>query len=287
MSDKFGSVPFFYSVREGGASVVRGKRMLKVHAMTKEQEGYIELLTEALRRFYKEDADVLFKAAERSVCECTMVGCISRYVWCKRNSGGFDFLLPDVDVEYNKFSGPESENAKKELVASGECGVKTQNKCEEYDECWKKIDDYKRNKCLRKCRCVDCKKVRPRYKFRPDMIIHRRGAPTGADNGLMVEFKKGEKVGNDQLEAIAFDLAKLRYCTCGSASFKYKIGAFVFLRETQADVFMFVRRKVVEAFSVTGMGRVELDVSKVQCDPLQRILKDITGSRCIEGASYA
>ena len=29
------------------------------------------------------------------------------------------------------------------------------------------------------------------------------------------------------------------------------------------------------SFSVTGMGRVELDVPMVQCDPLRKLLKDI------------
>ena len=80
-----------------------------------EQNGYVRLLINALQQFYENDVNDLFEDEVDSIGECAMVGCISRYVWCGRNCGKFDYLLPDVDIEYNKDHKPDSEVWKRSL----------------------------------------------------------------------------------------------------------------------------------------------------------------------------
>ena len=244
-------------------------------SFSKEQKGYVCLLVNALQRFYDKDAEDLFKGEDDSIGECAMVGCISRYVWCGRNCGKYDYLLPDVDIEYNKDHKPDSEVAEKILVAPTECWEDPQHKnCGAYEKCWKEIDDYKKERCNRhqKCKGANCEK--PPYKIRPDLIIHSRGPSSDENNGMIVEFKKCEVSKYEKTEEIAFDLAKIRYCTCEFAHYKYKVGAFVLLKKTQADVFIFAKHKFAGAFSVTAKGRAEVDVTQSTYEPLKKLAED-------------
>lgn len=239
-----------------------------------EQNGYVRLLINALQQFYENDVNDLFEDEVDSIGECAMVGCISRYVWCGRNCGKYDYLLPDVDVEYNKDHESDSKVVEKILVAPTECwDVSLHKECED-KKCWKEIDEYKKNRCKRhqECKGADCEK--PPYKFRPDLIIHRRGPSSDENNGMIVEFKKCEALKCERTEEIAFDLAKIRYCTCEFAHYKYKVGAFVLLKKTQADVFLFAKHKFAGAFSVTAKGRAEVDVTQSKYEPLKKLAED-------------
>ena len=240
-----------------------------------EQNGYVRLLINALQRFYENDARDLFEGKDDLIGECAMVGCISRYVWCGRNCGKFDYLLPDVDIEYNKDHEPDSKVVEKNLVAPPECWDGPLHKqCEGFEMCWKEIDEYKKDRCKRhqKCKGSDCEK--PPYKFRPDLIIPRRGPSLVENIGVIIEFKKCEVSKCEKTEEIAFDLAKIRYCTCEDAHYKYKVGVFVLLKKTQADVFIFAKHKFAGAFSVTAKGRAEVDVTQSEYEPLKKLAED-------------
>ena len=210
---------------------------------------YKRLLEDALSMFYKEDAKELFDG--NPVDERAMVGCIARYVWCGRQSDRYKELLPHVDVEYNKM-GPSGKALIKAFDRVFEC----EGNCPEsrYKECGSLIQSRINAKCpcSPSCREVDCAKRK--YKFRPDLIVHKRGT-RGADdgNGMIVEFKKDGADDGD----IAFDHAKIRFCTCGRSEFRYRIGAFVLLKCDSADVQIYVDgQKLGAGFRVDGTKEV-------------------------------
>ena len=208
---------------------------------------YKELLKDALNRFYKEDAKELFDA--NPVDERAMVGCIARYVWCGRQSDRYKTLLPHVDVEYNKKHTPNDGALVKafELVS----GCKGACRKSRYKYCGNLIQSRINDRCRYSSSCcaVDCSKHL--YRFRPDLIVHTRGpdGDMGYGNGMIVEFKKDGANDGD----IAFDCAKIRYCTCRRAEFRYQIGAFVLLKRDSAAVQIFVDgQKSGGSFRVDG-----------------------------------
>lgn len=219
---------------------------------------YKELLEDALNRFYKDDAKELFDG--NPVDERAMVGCIARYVWCGRQSDRYKALLPHVDVEYNKMGSSEAA-----LIKAFGRVFECESKCPEsrYKECGSLIQSRINAKCpcSPSCREVDCAKRK--YKFRPDLIVHERGI-WGADdgNGMIVEFKKDGADDGD----IAFDHAKIRFCTCGHSEFRYRIGAFVLLKRDSADVQIFVDgQKSGDSFRVDGTKAGEWCCRAVDC----------------------
>ena len=205
---------------------------------------YIALLVNALSLFYKNDAKALFTG--RHVHEQAMVGCISRYVWCLRKSRScFSSLLPDVDVEYDKVRGG--------VLKAFAALIDHKESCSQYYSLCggiicnsEQIDDTCNDE-----KCKSCELKNESKRFRPDLIVHKRNEDL---NGLVVEFKKG---GDGKLEDVRFDMAKLRACTCMKNDFKYDVGAFVLLEETQAHIKVFLDRKVVSWFKVNGDGRCE------------------------------
>ena len=78
--------------------------------------------------------------------------------------------------------------------------------------------------------------------------MHQRGDLI--QNSLVIEFKKRSRDAK-------LDIAKLRYCTCDNGAFKYKVGAFVQLEETQAHIKIFIDGKVDSWFKVNDEGRCE------------------------------
>ena len=200
---------------------------------------YIKLLTDALSLFYENDAKDLF--SDKIVHEQAMVGCIARYVWCLRKSRScFSSLLQDVDVEYDKVRGGDPKAFAALIDHKESCS-------QYYSLCGDIIcsDEH----CDEKCKSCDLKNKSKR--FRPDLIVHKRNEDL---NGLVVEFKKG---GDGKLEDVRFDMAKLRACTCMKNDFKYDVGAFVLLEETQAHIKVFIDRKVVSWFKVNNEGQCE------------------------------
>lgn len=219
---------------------------------------YKELLEDALSRFYKEDAEELFD--DNPVDEWAMVGCIARYVWCGRQCDKYKELLQHVDVEYNKMGTSE-----KALIKAFDRVFECEGKCldSRYKECGSLIQSRidANCSCSPSCQKVDCSKHK--YRFRPDLIVHKRGT-RGADdgNGMVVEFKKDGANDGD----IAFDCAKIRYCTCSHAEFRYKIGAFVLLKRDGADVQIFVDgQKSGDSFRVDGTKAGEWCCRAVDC----------------------
>jgi len=207
---------------------------------------YIKLLTDALSLFYVNDAKDLF--SDKIVHEQAMVGCIARYVWCLRKSRScFSSLLQDVDVEYDKVRGGDPK-AFAALIDHKESCSQYYSLCGGIICNGEQIDDTCNDE---KCKSYDLKNEPKR--FRPDLIVHKRN---NNRNGLVVEFKKCGK-GERWLEDVKFDMAKLRACTCMKNDFKYDIGAFVLLEETQAHIKVFIDRKVVSWFKVNNEGRCE------------------------------
>lgn len=203
---------------------------------------YVDLLVEALKLFYKNDADELFKGDP--VDERAMVGCIARYVWWVKQAEKFKGLKTYVDVEYNKMHQPNIGAMVKAFDQVADCmrAEEGSRKCLRYEKCGQMIQARINEKCdfSFECRVVDCSKNL--YRFRPDLIVHERGVPgCEGGNGLIVEFKKEQECKrNEAKEAVAFDLAKVRYCTCKKRDFKYEVGVFVMLRSTKADICVFV-----------------------------------------------
>ena len=202
---------------------------------------YVDLLVKALRLFYKNDAEELFKG--NPVDERAMVGCIARYVWWVKQAK-FKGLKAHVDVEYNKMHRPNIGSWVKAFEQVADCMYAEEGggKCLRYEKCGQMIQARINEKCNYsfECRDVDCAKHF--YRFRPDLIVHERSV-SGCEggNGLIVEFKKEQKSErNEDKEAVAFDLAKVRYCTCLKREFRYKVGAFVMLRSTKADICVFI-----------------------------------------------
>lgn len=231
-------------------------------ALRDKQQGYINLLVGALQRFYQEDADAVF--SESPVDERAMVGCVARYVWCDRHRAVFDNLEPDVDIEYNKWHKTEAELHDKEFKKDPiYC---TNKRCNQHADCWLVIENQKKERCACPLECKDdnCKK---HPKFRPDMIVHKRGSSEGMGNGMIVEFKK-VKSSKDAIEKklseFAFDLAKIRFCTCEHRNFQYKTGAFVILSPEKAFVTIVEKHdeksNPIDEFFVTSRGKSKIDI---------------------------
>lgn len=231
-------------------------------ALRDKQQGYINLLVGALQRFYQEDADAVF--SESPVDERAMVGCVARYVWCDRHRAVFDNLEPDVDIEYNKWHKTEAELHDKEFKKDPiYC---TNKRCNQHADCWLVIENQKKERCACPLECKDdnCKK---HPKFRPDMIVHKRGSSEGMGNGMIVEFKK-VKSSKDAIEKklseFAFDLAKIRFCTCEHRNFQYKTGAFVILSPEKAFVTIVKKHdeksNPIDEFFVTSKGESKIDI---------------------------
>lgn len=237
-----------------------------------EQQGYIALLSGALKRFYQEDAKELFNDG-KPIDERTMVGCISRYVWCERQWDEFGNLEPDVDVEYNKMRDSDDKVVEKHF---DDC---LKEDCDRRDECWGKI---MLRKCTYSASChwTECEK-HP-YGFRPDLIVHKRGSHSGDRNGMIVEFKKDRK--GIAKRDVEFDIAKIEHGTCDDRAFRYKVGAFVLLKQKQADVYVFVNHSPAEMFTVRSDGRDNQDtqdeVAKAKhcCNQLKKLLTGLKNS---------
>lgn len=224
----------------------------------KERQGYIDLLVGALMRFYQEDAEEMFR--DYPLDERTMVGCIARYAWCDRHRGKFSGLKQDVDVEYNKNHKTEEEIQDKIFAEERSCCNK--KACRQYPSCWPVIEQRikERQKCQVECTGVDGKEYK--CKFRPDMIVHERGSSGRTGNGMIVEFKKvvsEKELGEAEEGKIAFDFAKIRFCTCAHRDYQYKIGAFVLLRQKMADVITFTEKGTFDMFSVMYDGKITFD----------------------------
>ena len=196
---------------------------------------YIELLCEALRMFYKNDAEALFK--NQAADERAMVGCIYRYAWCLMHAPRYENLLPDIDIEYDRMSSP---HAKKAFDLS-----KDHNKidCNQYDVCGKVIYEYKQCYDGNHELCKTCVEHSRKWRdFRPDLIIHKRGS--SIENGLVAEFKKkGDNREGANSKGIDFDKAKVMFCTCQNAEFKYKVGAVVILHKDRCDMTIYQNGK--------------------------------------------
>lgn len=234
----------------------------KCKELNDDQKTYVDLLVDSLQRFYKDDAEKLFK--DNPVDERSMVGCIARYMWCMNGRGRFAELMPDVDVEFNKLHLSKNEVKDKGFYATTEC----KEKCRYKGGCGKMIEaHFKKNK----------NGVRKDFKdrlvrFRPDVIVHRRGF---SENGMIVEFKK-ESAYKDEREQrrVLFDLAKIRFCTCKEISrLKYKVGVFVMLREKKSDVFVFAENCPIMAFEVSEKGKVDSQVSDRAKDCVDKVKK--------------
>ena len=251
--------------------------------LQKERQGYIDLLVGALKRFYQEDAEEMFKGYPLD--ERTMVGCIARYVWCDRHHVNFNGLKQDVDVEYNKNHKSEAEIQDKVFAEEKSCCNK--DECGPYPGCWPVIEQRikERRKCQERHQCqieckVECEGVDEKEykcKFRPDMIVHERGASGRTGNGMIVEFKKA--ITDDEFEKaeegkITFDFAKIRFCTCACRDYQYKIGAFVLLRRKMADVIIFAEKEPITLFSVTSDGEIAFDEKNGIHKQLRQLLEN-------------
>lgn len=200
--------------------------------MDEKSKKYIELLCEALQLFYKNDAKALFK--DHAADERAMVGCIYRYAWCLMHDRRFSGLGPDIDVEYDRMNSSEGDAVKKTI----EFGICKERKpdCPKQRICVDFINEH----CIKE-RCSKNNNQPEKYDFRPDIIIHRRHFNGSKDNGIDVEVKKdgAEKNRKD------FDKAKVMFCTCQKADFKYKVGAVVILHKDKCDVTIYQNGKEV------------------------------------------
>lgn len=237
------------------------------------EQGYIDLLTGALQRFYQEDAKELFQGCPLD--ERTMVGCIARYVWCDRHRGIFGDLESDVDIEYNKYYGSETEIQDKIFAQEKSCCK--EHDCDSYTHCWKVIEQRIEERKKHKSEChksIDKKEYE--CKFRPDMIVHKRRSPEKMGNGMVVEFKKAISLKDLERAEFVFDFAKIRFCLCERRNFQYKVGVFVLLRPEIADVITFIKHANQESwsndmFSVTLKGKTDFDGE----DDIHKKLKEL------------
>ncbi len=189
---------------------------------------YLELLSLAINRFYLNDAKSLF-GANKQIDERAMVGCIYRYMWSileQQKIEGVQMCDIDVDIEYDRMNGCQGEEIKKHInIVMEHC-----QKCTHKESCIELIKRYMK---------VDKKT----YDFRPDIILHKRGACSQKGNFMVVEVKKDIS----SAQRIKFDEAKVRYCTCDNAPLRYAIGATVVLSENGA---------MVQTFTSKGLGKV-------------------------------
>lgn len=243
-----------YSVGEMICDLLGAMRKLiddgKCKKLNDEQKTYVDLLADALQRFYEDDAEELFK--DNPVDERSMVGCIARYMWCMNRRGRFEELMPDVDVEFNKLYLSKNEVKDKGFYVTMEC----KEECKYKEGCGKMIEAHFTKEKKGEAESFDDRLGR----FRPDVIVHRRGS---TKNGMLVEFKKESAYKDERAQRrMLFDFAKIRFCTCEEISrLKYKVGAFVMLRKKMSDVFVFVENCPVMAFKVAEKGKIESQLS--------------------------
>ena len=196
--------------------------------MDEKSKKYIELLCEALQLFYKNDAKALFFDA-MPIGERAMVGCVYRYLWALRYSPHYDKLEPDVDIEYDRMQS-DTTYLSKALFCDD-------TRCNNSDSCWQAI---KRRIPVQNCSCGE-----PIKKFIPDLIIHKRNAWEGKQNGLITEFKKK---GSDS----EWDKLKVQFCSCPKSNFKYMVGALVVLDKASC---------IIEVYHGYGPPRQKWEVS--------------------------
>lgn len=220
-------------------------------ALNDKQEKYKNLLCEALKLFYQNDAEALFKerhirdanTKERReiVNECAMVGCVYRYMWCLMQQEEGCFPVSDIDVEYDRMVKDDLGYYVKVLPL----------KC-------KNDDDNKQ--CYGACCHVISKEIEKKASevksvgkaVRPDIIVHNRNNEGKENNGLVMEFKK---YGNKN---VAFDLAKLYYFTCQGRKFQYQLGAMIILHPLYADVICICNREILSGYKVCARGVEEI-----------------------------
>lgn len=259
-----------YSVGEMICDLLGAMRKLiddgKCKKLNDEQKTYVDLLADALQRFYEDDAEELLK--DNPVDERSMIGCIARYMWCRNRRGRFEELMPDVDVEFNKLSLTRNEVEDKGFYVAMEC----KEGCKYKEGCGKMIEAH-----FTKVKKGEAESFDGRLgRFRPDVIVHRRGS---SQNGMIVEFKKESAYKDERAQRrMLFDLAKIRFCTCEEISrLKYKVGAFVVLRKKMSDVFVFVENCPIMAFEVAKKGKIasQLSVSAENCvNEIEKLFSD-------------
>lgn len=173
---------------------------------------YLEILSEAIKRFYLNDAKSLF-GKNKQIDERAMVGCIYRYMWYMLEQQAIkDVQLCDIDVEYDRMEGTHGKEIRKHISIMDCCSL-----CKYKESCVEVIKKHMKEN---------------NYDFRPDIILHARGVSSQAGNFLDIEIKKENAV----IERKNFDEAKVRYCICAKAPLRYKIGVIVLLSEKGASM---------------------------------------------------
>ena len=175
---------------------------------------YLEILSEAIKRFYLNDAKSLF-GENKQIDERAMVGCIYRYMWYMLEQQAIkDVKVCDIDVEYDRMEGTHGKEIRKHISIMDCCSL-----CKYKESCIEVIKKH-------------MKENKNNYDFRPDIILHTRGINSQDGNFLDIEIKKE----NSGIERKKFDEAKVRYCTCTKAPLRYKIGVIVLLSEKGASM---------------------------------------------------
>ena len=176
----------------------------------------IVLLIGALVLFAKNDAEALFNE-NKDVDERTMAGCVYRYIFCACLMNLLKSTQPDIDIEYDRM-----RVVGKGLVSKcfTPC-LHPKEMCKSYQN--KVCNDFIKNHGKL---CDKCEQYEKR--IRPDLIIHKRNSEPGSDNGMIVEFKRDDAGGCDDV--------KITYSTCLSGTLKYKIGAKVTLSSVNQKV---------------------------------------------------
>ena len=175
------------------------------------------LLIGALVLFTRCDAEALFNNKNKDVDERAMVGCVYRYMFCACLMNLLKATQPDIDIEYDRM-----RVAGKGLVSKcfTPC-LDPKEMCKSYQN--KVCNDFIKNHGKL---CDKCEQYEKR--IRPDLIIHKRNSEPGSDNGMIVEFKRDDAGGCDDV--------KITYSTCLSGTLKYKIGAKVTLSSVNQKV---------------------------------------------------
>ena len=210
---------------------------------------YIEILINALQKFYSFDAKQLFDE-EKTIDERAMVGCVYRYMWCQLQQIGDSIV--DIDIEYNR--KPSDYNGKDREKGIVLCEAEQQtNRCPHLKSC---------REILRK-EMLAKKKETDRLSFRPDIIIHVRNH---SQNFMHIEFKKCSRDGKLlNKSGVVFDMAKVRYSTCQKLDYKYDEGVVVLLGENGFSAVQFRDGRLVGR--LTGNS----DSKKLEhCDDLER-----------------
>ena len=234
-----------------------------------DQKKYRDLLCEALRLFYKNDAKNLFKEKRKPpkatnekrvkniVNECAMSGCVYRYMWCLLQQKG-NFPVSDIDIEYDRMIIDDLEYYVKSLP----CECKNRKR-KNNTQCAEKCCEVIGSKMEAKGNDADS----VRKAVRPDIIVHNRNGEGIENNGLVVEFKKYDN------NNVAFDMAKLYYFTCPeSKSLQYQLGAMVRLFPKYAYVAFICAQKILYGCKVWADS-----VEEVECENIEEYLFESVG----------